>query len=680
VTRSIAVLCGLLFLAWTSPPAVAAPNFSVTRFSGGSVVRQDDPVADLAGTQVRIPAGLDRQNPDQNGLAALVAESILQTPVDGVPLGDSIAGDGGSIVYDVGPHDVRFYLEGLPASYGSMLGRFRSALARPDFSAPALARARTALGARIARTQQFPLTVGLQMLNRTFYTDSDAGMPPLGLPQTLAGFVTSDAQAFFSAHYLRGGAVVSAAGKLSCMASGSLDNLLGVLRPGSSAPVKVALKQLPSNTRQLIARRDIPVPWLIALGQRAGAGHQVHPLGRGGHPPAGDHLGHPDLPEAHLGEDLPQHLGLAELSPFLGRTRQAQEGMIRAQAVQDLEELALRLRRQPPALAGDGDPAARLEHPMGVRQLHYQLQAGRLLIGTEISAIRALAGAGVLDEVQLAEMLLSLPGEPEATVWKGISRLAPGTSLSARATCVSRARFWEPATVPVVVGGDPPGRLREALRQAVSDRLLSSRPGGALVSGGLDSSSIAALARDLLALGAREAGTVKVRFPQVQRRVGGYNVDALVPGRNTLNLAHILVGSEGTLGLVVSAKVNLVPLPAAKAVLTIEFEQLLDALAATPVVLRHRPSAVEVMDKFILDHAKESPSLDALRRSILDTDPGALLCVELYGDRPEDLLPRLDALERDLAASGYRCHWRRAIAPAATRAAVSRADCRPPPR
>jgi FAD/FMN-containing dehydrogenase len=154
------------------------------------------------------------------------------------------------------------------------------------------------------------------------------------------------------------------------------------------------------------------------------------------------------------------------------------------------------------------------------------------------------------------------------------------------------------------------------------------------------------------------------RFPKVLRRVGGYNLDELVDRTLPFNLAKLIVGSEGTLGLVVAAKINLVPLPAAKAVLTIEFEQLFDALAATPLVLRHRPSAVEVMDRFILDHARESPVLDALRRSILETDPGALLCVEFYGDRAEDLPPRIDALERELAGSGYRCRWRRAIAPA----------------
>src|SRR3954468_8446402 len=167
--------------------------------------------------------------------------------------------------------------------------------------------------------------------------------------------------------------------------------------------------------------------------------------------------------------------------------------------------------------------------------------------------------------------------------------------------------------------------------------------------------------RDLAASCARE---IDLPFPKVLRRVGGYNLDEFVAPSRPFTLAKIIVGSEGTLGIVVAAKINLVPLPAAKAVLTIEFDELLDALAATPLVLRHHPSAVEVMDRFILDHAKESLVLDNLRKSILLGDPGALLCVEMYGDRAEDLLPRLDALERDLGASPFRCRWRRAIAPA----------------
>jgi FAD/FMN-containing dehydrogenase len=56
-------------------------------------------------------------------------------------------------------------------------------------------------------------------------------------------------------------------------------------------------------------------------------------------------------------------------------------------------------------------------------------------------------------------------------------------------------------------------------------------------------SQLLPLARGLLALARREAAEIETCFPKVQRRVGGYNLDALVPGRNDLNLAHILVGS-----------------------------------------------------------------------------------------------------------------------------------------
>jgi FAD/FMN-containing dehydrogenase/Fe-S oxidoreductase len=164
------------------------------------------------------------------------------------------------------------------------------------------------------------------------------------------------------------------------------------------------------------------------------------------------------------------------------------------------------------------------------------------------------------------------------------------------------------------------------------------------------------------------ADEVAKRYPKVVRRVAGYNLDEFVDDSKPFNLAKIIVGSEGTLGMITAAKINLVPLPKEKAVLAIEFDELLDALAATPVILRHKPSAIEVMDAFILNHARENPAMDRMRRAILQTDnPGALLNVELYADRAEDLPPRLEAIERDLTP--FKCVYRR-LMPLADQARV----------
>jgi FAD/FMN-containing dehydrogenase/Fe-S oxidoreductase len=159
---------------------------------------------------------------------------------------------------------------------------------------------------------------------------------------------------------------------------------------------------------------------------------------------------------------------------------------------------------------------------------------------------------------------------------------------------------------------------------------------------------------------AREhAEEIDRRFPKVLRRVGGYNLDEFVSPDRPFNLSKLMVGSEGTLGVVLEAKIRLIPLPAAKAVLVIQFADLLEALEAAPLILRHRPSAIEVMDKFILNHTRQSPQLDALRNSFIEGEPGGLLCVEVYGDRQEDLPPRLQAVEQDLREHrlGYRFHY-----------------------
>ena len=168
----------------------------------------------------------------------------------------------------------------------------------------------------------------------------------------------------------------------------------------------------------------------------------------------------------------------------------------------------------------------------------------------------------------------------------------------------------------------------------------------------------------VLRLAAENAAEIDRRYPKIVRRVGGYNLDEFTDPAKSVNLAKIMAGSEGTLGVVLEAKLRLVPLPKAKAVLVIAFADLLESLSATPLILRHEPSAVEVMDKSILDNTRQNAALDRVRKSVIEGDPAALLCVEFYANSKQDLAPRLSALEEDLRAHRFGYHYRAETDPA----------------
>ncbi len=163
-------------------------------------------------------------------------------------------------------------------------------------------------------------------------------------------------------------------------------------------------------------------------------------------------------------------------------------------------------------------------------------------------------------------------------------------------------------------------------------------------------------------LARRHEDEIECRFPKILRRVGGYNLDRFV-ANSTFNLAHLLVGSEGTLGLVVEAKLRLIELPRAKALLVVQFANLLDALGTTPAILAHQPAAVEVMDQFILASTKLNPEASRLR-DFLHGDPEAILIIEFFGDAPVEMPAKLDALEADLRRRNLGCNYHRATGPA----------------
>jgi len=156
---------------------------------------------------------------------------------------------------------------------------------------------------------------------------------------------------------------------------------------------------------------------------------------------------------------------------------------------------------------------------------------------------------------------------------------------------------------------------------------------------------------------------VALRFPKIQRRVGGYNLDEF-PAGAPFNLAKLVVGSEGTLAVVTEATLRIVPRPAATVLAVLHFDDLIRALAYTPEILDTHPSAVELIDKIVLDMAREMREYST-KITFVDGDPQALLVVEYAGETREELLPRLDALEARLRRGAFQGVIIRMVEPAA---------------
>jgi predicted Zn-dependent peptidase len=274
VKRSLLAAAAVtLFLAIAPSAGLAAaavPTPSIDRAGDTIILRQPDSSAALVGVAFVVRAGLDRQTMKQNGLAALVAQTILRTPVAlgggtaAAPLEEAIAARGGSIHFTVDPDDVRFYVESLAGDAPAVLDLFRTAIAAPDFSPATVRSARTALVVQIAANEQQALQVGIDMLNAASSAQANAGLPELGTPASLAQFFSSDVRSFYRTYYRRGGSLISAGGQLDALPLAALAALASALPEGTTAPVTVRVPRLTGATHEIVAHRDIASPWLIA--------------------------------------------------------------------------------------------------------------------------------------------------------------------------------------------------------------------------------------------------------------------------------------------------------------------------------------------------------------------------------------------------------------------------------
>ncbi|HXW23925.1 MAG TPA: FAD-linked oxidase C-terminal domain-containing protein, partial [Xanthobacteraceae bacterium] len=165
------------------------------------------------------------------------------------------------------------------------------------------------------------------------------------------------------------------------------------------------------------------------------------------------------------------------------------------------------------------------------------------------------------------------------------------------------------------------------------------------------------LAGDLLALGRREADEVEARFPKVQRRVGGYNLDALVPARGAHNLghnlAHILVGSEGTLAFSTKIEIKLAPLLGRRAVGACHFARFHDAMAAAQHIVKLGPIAVELVDRTMIALASGIAMFRPTLAQFVRGEPDAVLLVEFGEDDQQENLRRLKRLHDLIGDLGF---------------------------
>ena len=149
---------------------------------------------------------------------------------------------------------------------------------------------------------------------------------------------------------------------------------------------------------------------------------------------------------------------------------------------------------------------------------------------------------------------------------------------------------------------------------------------------------------------------IEAHFPKVLRRVGGYNLDLFHPqselpytNDGSVNLAHLLVGSEGTLAYFKSLQLKLAPLPQHKVLGVVNFASFFKAMDSAQHIVKLGPTAVELVDRTMIDLARSNPSFQkTMETALIDASaqtPEAILLVEFSGESQAPLLEKLKALQ-----------------------------------
>ena len=151
------------------------------------------------------------------------------------------------------------------------------------------------------------------------------------------------------------------------------------------------------------------------------------------------------------------------------------------------------------------------------------------------------------------------------------------------------------------------------------------------------------LAEAICAIAQREAPEIATRWPKVLRRVQGYNLDMVMPGRSH-NLAHLLVGSEGTLAYFKRLRLRLAPIPPHKVLGVCHFPTFRQAMDSSQHIVKLDPDAVELVDRTMIDLARGNATFRPIVDKFLKGKPDAILLVEFAGEDEDAQVRKLKQL------------------------------------
>src|SRR3954449_2075804 len=162
-----------------------------------------------------------------------------------------------------------------------------------------------------------------------------------------------------------------------------------------------------------------------------------------------------------------------------------------------------------------------------------------------------------------------------------------------------------------------------------------------------------ALFRDMLDLGEREAAEIAEKYPKVQRRVGGYNLDALAPRNAPNNMAHLLVGSEGTLAFTTQIELKLWPVIRNKMLGVCHFGSFYQAMDAAQHLVKLCQVSAEVLDRTMLALGREIAMFEPIIAAAVRGDPDAVLIVEFAEEDQAENIKRVKQLGELMTDLGF---------------------------